>query len=64
MLSNEETCVNILKIIRVSTKDSGTYTCHAFQSVTGWPDFPHVQVITSNLVHIKKIIIIIFKLFL
>lgn len=58
MLSNEETSVNILNLRRVSTKDSGTYTCHAFQSVTGWPDFPHVQVIKSNLVHILLIIII------
>lgn len=44
MLNDEGTSVNILSLTRVSFKDSGTYTCHAFQSVTGWPDLPHAQV--------------------
>jgi len=45
ILNDEETSVNILSLTRVSSKDSGTYTCHALQSVTGWPDLPHAQVI-------------------
>lgn len=49
MLNGLETSVNILSLISVSTNDSGTYTCHAFQSMTGSPDFPHAQVIQHNL---------------
>jgi len=45
MLSDEKISVNVLSLISVSSKDSGMYTCHAFQSVTGWPDLPHAQVI-------------------
>lgn len=45
ILNYDETSVNILSLINVSTKDSGTYKCQATQSVTGWPDFPHAQVI-------------------
>jgi len=45
MISDEGTSVNILSLTKVSSKDSGTYTCHALQSVTGWPDLPHAQVI-------------------
>lgn len=43
MLSDEGTSVNILSLTRVSSKDSGTYTCHALQPVTGWPDLPYAQ---------------------
>ncbi|XP_060838288.1 protogenin B-like [Rhopalosiphum padi] len=43
LLNDEGTSVNILSLTRVSSKDSGTYTCHALQSVTGWPDLPHAQ---------------------
>ena len=45
MLNDEETSVNILSLTRVSSKDSGTYTCHALQSMIGVPDQPHAQVI-------------------
>lgn len=44
-ISDQGTSVNILSLTRVSSKDSGTYTCHAYQSVTGWPDRPYAQVI-------------------
>lgn len=43
-LNADKTSVNILSLTRVSINDSGTYTCHASQSMTGWPDFPHTQV--------------------
>lgn len=48
MLSDKDTFVSILSLSRVTTNSSGTYTCHAFQSMTGWPDFPHAQVIRKN----------------
>jgi len=48
MHGDEETSVSILSLTNVSTKDSGTYTCHASQFVSGWPDFPHVQVIRQS----------------
>ncbi|CAH1721858.1 unnamed protein product [Aphis gossypii] len=43
ILNDEETSVNILSLTRVSSKDSGIYTCHALQSMTGWPDMPRAQ---------------------
>lgn len=45
----DETFVNILSLTSVNTNNSGTYTCHAFQSLTGWSDFPHAQVIKYNI---------------
>lgn len=49
MLSDKDTYVSILSLTRVTANSSGTYTCHAFQSMTGWPDFPHAQVIRKNI---------------
>ncbi|XP_050421746.1 protogenin B-like [Adelges cooleyi] len=44
VILKEDEAVSILSLTNVSVKDSGTYTCHAFQTMTGWPDFPHAQV--------------------
>lgn len=41
LLSDEETSVNILSLTGVSRRDSGTYTCYAFQSV---PEYQHIQI--------------------
>lgn len=43
-LGDGETFVNILSLVNVNINNSGTYTCHALQSMTGLPDFPHAQV--------------------
>lgn len=65
LFENEKTSVNILSLTSVRKKDSGTYSCHAFQAIPGHQIIKIAQVIIQFIVNIfYTVLICVFILLL